>query len=168
MVLPTHVVAVGGVVFNDNNEVLLVKNPRKGWEYPGGIVEVGETLPQGLLREVKEETGVNAKIVDIVGIYSNTKKKKGYNKMDEVPTIVNIDFICKYVSGELLTSSESEEIKWVSIEEALEIINEKQKLRFSHVLNYKTAISCVGYEVNSHNEIEVNEEYHFKRYMMLI
>lgn len=35
MELPTHIVAVGGVVINDNYEILLVKNPRKGWEFPG-------------------------------------------------------------------------------------------------------------------------------------
>lgn len=37
MILPTHVVAAGGVIVNDKNEILLVKNPRKGWEYPGGV-----------------------------------------------------------------------------------------------------------------------------------
>ena len=44
MILPTHIVATGGLIINEKNEILLVKNPRKGWEYPGGIVEEGETL----------------------------------------------------------------------------------------------------------------------------
>ncbi|MDQ0481034.1 ADP-ribose pyrophosphatase YjhB (NUDIX family) [Hathewaya limosa] len=35
MGLPTHIVDIGGVVINDNDEILLVKNPRKGWEFPG-------------------------------------------------------------------------------------------------------------------------------------
>lgn len=58
MKLPTHIVAAGGIVINDNNEILLVNNPRKGWEFPGGIVETGETVPQGLIREIKEESGI--------------------------------------------------------------------------------------------------------------
>lgn len=75
MFLPTHIVAAGGLIINDRSEILLVKNPRKGWEYPGGIIEPGETLPQGLIREIKEETGVNVEIINIVGVYSNTKKR---------------------------------------------------------------------------------------------
>jgi 8-oxo-dGTP diphosphatase len=56
VILPTHIVGAGGVIFNNKDEILLVKNPRKGWEYPGGMVEQGETVPQGLIREIKEET----------------------------------------------------------------------------------------------------------------
>ena len=49
-----HAVAVGGYVTNANNEVLLVKNPRHGWEFPGGVVDSGESLPQALIREIQE------------------------------------------------------------------------------------------------------------------
>ncbi|MTI70544.1 MAG: NUDIX hydrolase [Firmicutes bacterium] len=91
MILPTHIVATGGIIFNNNIEVLLIKNPRKGWEYSGGIVENGETVIQGLKREIKEESGVEIDIINMVGIYSNTKQKKGYNGVEVIPTIVNID-----------------------------------------------------------------------------
>lgn len=163
MILPTHMVASGGVITNDNDEVLLVRNPRKGWEYPGGIIEPGETIPQGLFREIKEETGVDVEIVNVVGIYSNTKKKKGYNGVKEVPTIVTIDFVCKYISGDLKTSDESIEVMWFSKEEALKVLNLKQQFRFKRALNYQLGISCLGYHVNSSNEIEVHEEYLFNR-----
>lgn len=163
MVLPTHIVAAGGLIINDKNEILLVKNPRKGWEYPGGIVEEGETVPQGLIREIKEESGVDVDIINIVGIYSNTKKKKGYNGVEEVPTIVNIDFICKYVSGELTTSDESSDVKWFSKEEALKAINPKLQYRFRKALDYQSAFYCAGFQVNSSNEVEIHEEYKFGR-----
>ena len=55
--LPTHIVAVGGIVINDKNEILMVKHWRQGWVFPGGMVEVGENLFDGLKREVMEETG---------------------------------------------------------------------------------------------------------------
>lgn len=163
MILPTHIVAVGGLVLNEKDEVLLINNPCKGWEYPGGIVEVGETLPQGLIREVKEETGVNIEIVDFIGIYSNTEKKQGFNGVKEVPTIVTIDFVCKYVSGELKTSEESCEVGWFSKSKALEIIKSKQKLRLERALNYKEGISCIGWCQNSDKDLEIHEQYFFKR-----
>jgi 8-oxo-dGTP diphosphatase len=163
MILPTHIVASGGVVTNEKDEFLFIRNPRKGWEYPGGIIETGETVPQGLIREIKEETGVDVEIINVVGIYSNTKKKKGFNGVEEVPTIVTIDFICKYISGDLRTSDESIEVRWFSKEEALRIIKPKQRLRFEKALNYKLGFSCLGYEINSKDEIDVHEEYLFER-----
>ena len=59
----THFVSVAGLVTNDNGEVLLIKSPRRGWEYPGGMVEPGETLQDALLREVKEEAGIDVEIM---------------------------------------------------------------------------------------------------------
>lgn len=161
MELPTHIVATGGLILNDKDEVLLVNHPMKGWEFPGGIVELGETIPQALLREIKEESGVDVKIVNIVGIYSNTKKKKGYNGVKEIPTIVNVDFICQYVSGELATSIESIEVRWYSKLFALQIINPRQKLRLEKMLNHQSEFTCIGFSLGSENQVNVNEEYIF-------
>ncbi|MDF2671965.1 MAG: hydrolase [Clostridiales bacterium] len=163
MILPTHIVAAGGLIINDENKVLLVKNPRKGWEFPGGIIEPGETLPQGLIREIKEETGVDVEILNIVGIYLNTRKRKGHSGVEEIPTTVSIDFVCKYISSDLETSNESIEVKWLSEKEALKIVNLKQQYRFKKALDYKSGFSCVGFYVNSNNEFEVHEEYLFDR-----
>lgn len=41
-VIPTHIIAVAGIVINDKDEILMIKNHRRGWEFPGGQVEVGE------------------------------------------------------------------------------------------------------------------------------
>ena len=45
----THFVSVAGLVCNDKNEILLLESPRRGWEYPGGMVEPGETLQDTLI-----------------------------------------------------------------------------------------------------------------------
>ncbi|MDI6619219.1 MAG: NUDIX domain-containing protein [Clostridiales bacterium] len=163
MILPTHIVSAGGIIINDKNEILLVKNPRKGWEYPGGIIEVGETVPQGLIREIKEESGIDVEIINIVGIYSNIKKKKGYNGVKEIPTIVNIDFICKYISGELTTSDESSDVKWFTKNEALKMVNSKIQYRFRKALDYRSGFICAGFCTNSDDEFELHEEYKFDR-----
>ena len=62
MGFPTHIVAVGGLISNSEGRVLLVKSPRRGWEFPGGQVEIGEDLISALKREVKEEAGVDIEV----------------------------------------------------------------------------------------------------------
>jgi 8-oxo-dGTP diphosphatase len=161
MILPTHIVAAGGLITNDRGEILLVKNPRKGWEFPGGIVEPGESVPQGLMREIREETGVAVEIVSVVGIYSSLKKKKGYNGVEEIPTIVTIDFACKYLGGELTTSDESVEVKWFSEAEAAAIVYPRQQYRFGKYREHASSVSCAGYYVEPTGELVVAEEYSF-------
>ena len=129
-----HIVAAGGLVTNSQGQVLLIKSPRYGdWEFPGGQVEEGETIPHALEREVFEETGIVVQVKSLVGIYSNTRK----------PSIVNLDFICEYVSGEPTTSIESIEVAWVNREEVLsrvkrDAVNKRLKnmLEFSGELTY--------------------------------
>ena len=107
----THLVSVAALVTNENDEILLVKSPWRGWEYPGGLIEPGETFQQALHREIREEAGVEVEITGFVGICKNTEKD-----------IVNIDFTCRYVSGELTTSDESTEVVWATAEEAMNMI----------------------------------------------
>ena len=58
-----HIVAAGGLVTNSQGKVLLIKSPRFGdWEFPGGQVEEGETIPHALEREVFEETGIVVRV----------------------------------------------------------------------------------------------------------
>ena len=104
---PTHLVSVAALVTNDKGEILLVNSPWRGWEYPGGLIEPGETFEQALHREVREESGVEIEITGFVGICKNVG-------MD----IVNIDFTARYAGGQLTTSEESTEVGWFTPEEA--------------------------------------------------
>lgn len=72
MEMPVHIVAVGGLVENKQREILLVKGLRGGWTFPGGQVEVGENIIDGLTREVKEESGMDIIVSQLIGVYSNT------------------------------------------------------------------------------------------------
>ena len=106
-----HLVSVAALVRNDSGQILLVNSPWRGWEYPGGLIEPGETFETALRREIREESGVEVEIERFVGICKNVERN-----------IVNIDFICRYVSGELTTSEESTEVVWVTPEQAFEMI----------------------------------------------
>lgn len=106
-----HFVSCAALVTNEKGEILLVKSPWRGWEYPGGLIEPGETFQEALRREVREEAGVEIEITGFVGICKNVEKD-----------IVNIDFTARYVSGALTTSEESTEVVWAPPEQAMEMI----------------------------------------------
>ena len=107
----THLVSVAALVTNENGEILLVKSPCRGWEYPGGLIEPGETFQEALRREVKEEAGVEIEITGFVGICKNIERN-----------IVNIDFTARYLRGELTPSEESPEVCWATEAQAMEMI----------------------------------------------
>jgi len=106
-----HLVSAAALVRNGRGEILLVKSPLRGWEYPGGLIEPGETIQEALRREIREESGVEAEITGFAGVSKNLTHD-----------IVNLDFTARYVSGELRTSEESTEVRWATAEEAFALI----------------------------------------------
>ena len=121
--LPVHFVSAAGVVYKDGR-VLLIRSERRGWEFPGGIVEQGEALLDGLRREILEESGIVATPEAVTGIYQNLACKKGYGPLEgmTLPTTVNMVFRCRYVSGKESISDEFLEASWFTPDEALQII----------------------------------------------
>jgi 8-oxo-dGTP diphosphatase len=74
----TPLLAVDCVVFDKTGRLLLIRRanpPFKGrYALPGGFVEIGETVEQAALRELREETGVEGSILRLIGVYSNPKR----------------------------------------------------------------------------------------------
>lgn len=98
----------GAVVIDNQKKILLKKDPNRGWELPGGIVENGETIKEAVIREVKEETGIDIEIVSFCGFSQEITKN-----------VCNMWWLGMPVSGEFQTSSESLEIGFYNIEKAL-------------------------------------------------
>ena len=59
---PKHIVAASGLIRNASGQVLMVESPKRGWEFPSGQVEEGESLIRALQRETIEETGVTIRL----------------------------------------------------------------------------------------------------------
>ena len=144
---PKHIVAVSGLVRHPNGKILLIRSPRRGWEFPGGQVEEGENLIEALQREIQEESGVTTSIGALVGVYSNIKS----------PTKVAFGFLTDYVCGELRTSDESLETEWVARNSVLQrISNPAIYDRMKDMLDFS---GRVIYRVYTNNPYQICEQH---------
>lgn len=108
---PKHRVTAVAVVINEEKKILLINGPKRGWEMPAGHVEEGEPLSSAVIRETKEETGIDIEIIRFSGIFQDVKG-----------SICSILFIAKPIGGELQTSSESLELGYFDIEDAKRMV----------------------------------------------
>ena len=119
------------VVIRRGNEYLFIKRakePYKGyWALPGGIVEYGETVEQAAKREAKEETGLEIRLLKLVGVYSDPKR-------DPRGHYVSIAWLAEPVGGKLSKSEEVEEIKFFE--------KKPKKLAFDHAKIFEDALDA--------------------------
>jgi mutator protein MutT len=92
-----------GVVIKDISILLVKQKVKRGdivWNFPGGGVEAGETYEQACIREVREETGYNVKIIEL--LFANETKHA---------------YLCEVVSGELLIEEDEDilDVRWVDL-----------------------------------------------------
>ncbi len=112
------IVGVGAVVI-DGAKVLLVRRghePLKGeWSLPGGALELGETLQQGVVREVLEETGLIVVPAAIVEVFDRITRDEETGRVQY--HYVLVDFVCRVAGGTVCGGSDAEEARWVAREE---------------------------------------------------
>ena len=113
------------------------------------MVELGETFQEALMREIKEEAGVEVEIVGFIGLCKNVEKN-----------VVNIDFACKYVKGELTTSNESLEVRWIKKENALDMVTfPLTRKRIENMLSENDKVNCFCFK---REPFEIVEEDNFR------
>lgn len=109
----TPIPAVGVVCFR-GDEVLLIRRgrpPRAGqWSLPGGRIEPGERALDAALRELAEETGVQAEILGLIDVVDGLFPDHHY---------VLIDYAARWLSGEPVAGDDAAEAAFVPLEEAL-------------------------------------------------
>lgn len=111
--IPTHTLGAGAIVCNQHQQILVIKeHGMKGYKLPGGHIELGECIESAIVREVLEETGIEATFGSIVGF--TTKHPFQFGKS-------NLYFVCRLTPlSERICIQDTDEIadaKWVSISE---------------------------------------------------
>jgi len=114
----TPVPAVG-IVCLRNDDVLLIRRgtpPRIGeWSLPGGRIEPGETVRAAALRELNEETGVEARLVGLIDVVDGIFPEAGRH-------YVLIDFVAEWIAGEPVAGDDAAEARFMPIAEALGLV----------------------------------------------
>jgi 8-oxo-dGTP diphosphatase len=120
-----HSVSVVAAVVNDAGEVLAIRRADNGnWAPPGGVLELEETILEGLVREVLEETGVTAVPVRLTGAYKNMARK-----------VIELCFYCRVVDGSPRPTHEAVEVRWLRPDEILQWMNEALGMRVLDALS---------------------------------
>ena len=114
---PEHPIIGVGAVIVEGGRALLVRRatePLKGdWSVPGGMLELGEKLRDGVRREALEETGVEVKVGELLDVFDSI-----FTDLQGRPQYhyVLIDYLFRPISGEARAGSDVSEVRWVSAE----------------------------------------------------
>jgi 8-oxo-dGTP diphosphatase len=118
------VVGVGGVVIDEGRALLIRRGsePLRGeWSIPGGTLELGETLAEGVARELREETGVAVRVLGQIEvferIFSEKSRRAGKRKKRPRYHFVIVDYLCERVSGEPQAGSDVTDVAYAREEE---------------------------------------------------
>jgi ADP-ribose pyrophosphatase YjhB (NUDIX family) len=111
------VVGSSAVVADADGRILLQRRSDSGnWALPGGAMDIGETLAESVIREVREETGFDVRIERIVGIYSDPGHVFAYDD-GEIRQEFSICVACTITGGSLYVSSESTDVRFFAPED---------------------------------------------------
>ncbi|GHG29816.1 NUDIX hydrolase [Streptomyces zaomyceticus] len=124
------------VVRDDKGRLLLIhKTDNDLWALPGGGHDIGERIGGTAVREVREETGIEVEVDNIVGLYTDPDHVLAYDD-GEVRQQFSICFRAHPVGGSLRTSSESKEVRWVNPADLDDLdIHPSMRLRIRHGLD---------------------------------
>jgi ADP-ribose pyrophosphatase YjhB (NUDIX family) len=114
-----HSVSVAGVITDDHGRALLIqRRDNHRWEPPGGVLELTESIHDGLRREIREETGLDVEPITLTGVYKNVTRG-----------IVALVFRCKITGGQLTTNEEATAFQWASHADVSSLMTEAYAIR---------------------------------------
>jgi 8-oxo-dGTP diphosphatase len=119
-----------GVVCLRGDEVLLIRRgtpPRLNqWSIPGGRLEWGETLAVAALRELKEETGVEAELLGLLDVVDGVFPARPGGAITR--HYVMIDYAARWIGGEPVAGDDAAEARFVSLDEAMALVEWDERM----------------------------------------
>lgn len=141
MPTPKHSVSVAGVIIDESDRVLLIHRRDNGhWEPPGGVLELGETFEQGVIREVQEETGLRVEVERLTGVYKNMNRG-----------VVALVFRCHKADGQETTTPESRRVEWMTPDQAAATMTPAYHIRVIDAFEYNV-------KLRAHNGVDLLED----------
>jgi 8-oxo-dGTP pyrophosphatase MutT (NUDIX family) len=138
---PNSVVpSASAIVTDDQGRILLVKRRDNTlWALPGGGHDIGETIEQTAIREVKEETGLDVQVTGLSGIYTDPAHVVAFTD-GEVRQQFSLCFTTTVLGGQLAIDHESTDIAWIAPADigALDM-HPSMRLRITHYLDQRAA-----------------------------
>jgi 8-oxo-dGTP diphosphatase len=111
------VVGVGGVVIRDGRALLIKRGsePLKDqWSIPGGTLELGESIQEGVRRELLEETGIEVRVGELIEVFDRIFR----DAAGEIQYhFVIVDYLCEAINGEARAASDVTDVAWVNEED---------------------------------------------------
>jgi 8-oxo-dGTP diphosphatase len=124
-----HSVSVSGVITDDHGRALLIqRRDNHHWEPPGGVLELGEPIDDGLRREVREETGLDIEPDTLSGVYKNMSRG-----------IIALVFRCKTTGGQLATNDEVTAFRWADEATIRQLTSEAYAVRLLDAMHNGTS-----------------------------
>lgn len=130
--------SVNVVVLNDEGAFLMIRRTdNDNWALPGGGMDLGESIADTAVREVKEETGVDCEVTGLVGIYTDPKHIILYTSNGEARQEFSIVFTARATGGEPTPSDESKEVRWMTKNDLPALtMDRSQRIRLDHFANF--------------------------------
>jgi 8-oxo-dGTP diphosphatase len=131
---PKHSVSVAAAIIDDDGRFLAIRRADNGhWEPPGGVLELDESIEEGLIREVAEETGLRVAPVALTGVYKNMRRG-----------IVALVFRCAIVGHTAHAPDEVKEIRWLTPDEL-------SRMSDAYRVRLLDALHCASPRVRAHD-----------------
>jgi ADP-ribose pyrophosphatase YjhB (NUDIX family) len=123
------------VVTDERGRILLIRRRDNDlWALPGGGMELGESITDAAVREVKEETGLDVEVVGLVGVYTNPRHVMAYDD-GEVRQQFSLCFTTRLLGGTLRIDHESTDVAWTGPDELDALpMHPSMRLRIDHYL----------------------------------
>jgi 8-oxo-dGTP diphosphatase len=117
------IVGIGGVVIEDGRALLIRRGnePLLGqWSIPGGTLELGETMIEGTARELKEETGLEVNVLELIEVFERINFGRGADESWTTTEerkrprfhFVIVDYLCERISGTAIAGGDVTDVAW--------------------------------------------------------